>query len=166
MLKLEAEKIIAKKESHGYREYRIPGIIRHQENIFLAYEARAEETGDWGDIDVVVLRLSSDGELQQVLKIGQSHLPKDGAIRTYNNPTLIPDGDRIHLIYHQNYERAFIVTSENRGDSWSAPPGNYPSLPGIPLFLECLRHRARPWPANAKRAADRPHLAGQWANAG
>ena len=121
MLKLEAEKIIAKKESHGYREYRIPGIVWHQGKIFLAYEARAEETGDWGDIDVVVLRLSPDGELQQVLKIGQSHLPKDGAMRTYNNPTLIPDGDRVHLIYHQNYERAFMVTSQNQGNTWSAP---------------------------------------------
>jgi len=121
MLTLEAEKIIAKKESNGYREYRIPGLLCLQDAIFLAYEARAEETGDWGDIDVAVLRLSPDGELQQVLKIGKSHLPKDGTMRTWNNPTLIPDGNRIHLIYHQNYERAFIVSSENQGDSWSVP---------------------------------------------
>ena len=116
-----AEKIIVQKMTGGYREYRIPGILLHQEKIFLAYEARAEETGDWGDIDVVVQRLSADGNMQQVLKIGQSHLPKDGSMRTFNNPTLIPDEHRIHLIYHLNYERAFIVTSENAGDSWSSP---------------------------------------------
>ena len=33
MLTLEAEKIIAKKESNGYREYRIPGLLCLQDAL-------------------------------------------------------------------------------------------------------------------------------------
>lgn len=116
-----SEKVIVRKMSGGYREYRIPGILCMQNAAFLAYEARAEAAGDWGDIDVVVSRMEKDGSIKEMLKIGKSHLPKDGTMRTYNNPTLIPDGERIHMIFHINYERAFIVTSEDRGETWTKP---------------------------------------------
>lgn len=56
-LKKTSEKVIARKTSGGYRKYRIPGILCTQDTVFLAYEARAEESGDWGDIDVIVLRI-------------------------------------------------------------------------------------------------------------
>lgn len=78
-----SETIIAKKMSGGYREYRIPAVLCAQNTVFFAYEMRAEQSGDWGDIDVAVLRMETDGSLQEVLKIGQSHLPKDGTMRTY-----------------------------------------------------------------------------------
>lgn len=112
------ERVILKKNSGGYREYRIPGILPAGDAMLFACEARAENRGDWGDIDVLVLRAGSDGEPAQVLKIGESALPADGAMRTYNNPVLIPDGDRVHLIYHKNYERAFIATSGDGGLTW------------------------------------------------
>jgi len=120
-LRKVSEKVIVKKMSGGYREYRIPGVLCAQNAVFLAYEARAEEAGDWGDIDVVVLRMEKDGSVKELLKIGMSRLPKDGTMRTYNNPTLIPDGERIHMIFHINYERAFIVTSADRGETWTEP---------------------------------------------
>ena len=60
---------IARKMTGGYREYRIPGILCLQDTIFLAYEARAEESGDWGDIDVVVQRLSPAGKMQEILNL-------------------------------------------------------------------------------------------------
>lgn len=120
-LKKTSEKVIARKTSGGYRKYRIPGILCTQDTVFLAYEARAEESGDWGDIDVIVLRIEQDGTVTELLKIGKSHLPKDGTMRTYNNPTLIPDGKRIHMIFHTNYEHAFITTSDDCGDTWTDP---------------------------------------------
>ena len=112
-----SEQIIFQDHTGGYREYRIPGILKVQDGLLLTCEARAEESGDWGDIDVMVLRLEGEKEPMEVLKVGESALPKDGTMRTYNNPVLVPDGEKVHLIYHRNYERAFIVTSPDGGRS-------------------------------------------------
>lgn len=117
------EKVIVKQHSGGYREYRIPGILPVKDALLLTFEARngegEENLGDWGDIDIIVLRMEADGETVEVLRIGESALPKDGKLRTYNNPVLIPDGDRTHLIYHKNYDQVYIVTSEDGGKTWS-----------------------------------------------
>ena len=106
----------------GAREYRIPGMLRLPDGaMLLCYEARYEDKNDWGDIDAVVDRLEADGSLATVFRVGRSHLPPDGSMRTYNNPTLISDGETVHLIYHLNYERAFIVTSRDGGHSFGEP---------------------------------------------
>lgn len=162
-LKTFSEQVIARKMSAGYREYRIPGILCAQNAIFLTYEARAEATGDWGDIDVVVLRLLPDGSVKQLLKIGESAQPKDGSMRTFNNPTLIPDGSRLHMIYHKNYERAFLVSSDDLGDTWSKPreiTGAYRDFPfdwnvcatgpGHGIQMQSGRLIAPIWLANGK----------------
>ena len=115
------EQVLLRAHSGGYREYRIPGILRVRDALLFACEARAEDRGDWGDIDVLVLR-ARDGEApRQVLKIGEAMQPSIGTMRTYNNPTLIPDGENVHLIYHRNYERAYLVTSRDGGCTFSAP---------------------------------------------
>lgn len=113
------ERIIIKCNTNGYREYRIPGILPVEDGILLAFEGRADDLGDWGDVDVIVMKLESDGILHETLKIGESHLPADGTMRTYSNPVLIPDGKRVHLIYHRNYEQAFVITSEDWGRTWA-----------------------------------------------
>lgn len=115
------EKVIARHHSGGYREYRIPGILSVGNALLLAFEARRGEKnlGDWGDIDVIVLRLEEGKEAEEVLRIGESTLPEDGTMRTYNNPVLIPDSDKTHLIYHKNYDRVYIVTSGDGGKTWS-----------------------------------------------
>lgn len=119
------EKVIVKEHSGGYREYRIPGIIALKNALLLTFEARSgegeENLGDWGDIDVIVLRLEEGMEPVEVFRYGESTLPKTGELRTYNNPTLIPDGDKTHLIFHKNYDNVYIVTSEDEGRSWSEP---------------------------------------------
>lgn len=115
----EKEISIFQHGSGGYREYRIPGILPMADGAFLlACEARAEDTGDWGDIDVVVWRMEENAQRRETLRIGQSHLPHDGTMRTYNNPVLIPDGESVHLIYHQNYAQAFICSSGDGGRTW------------------------------------------------
>lgn len=113
------EQIILKGNTNGYEEYRIPGILALSDSLLLTCEARVGGMGDWGDIDILVIRVEKDGSYHEVLKIGESNQIPDGKMRTYNNPVLIPDGERVHLIYHKNYEQAFIVTSEDAGRSWS-----------------------------------------------
>lgn len=112
------EQVLFSDHSGGYREYRIPGIVCMEGAALFACEARAEDAGDWGDIDIIVLRVDGEQSPREVLRVGQSHLPKDGTMRTYNNPTLIPDGACVHLIYHLNYERVFIRTSPDGGCTW------------------------------------------------
>lgn len=114
--------VIAKNGVGGYREYRIPGVLPVGEGAtLLAFEARAENRGDWGDIDIHVLRREASGTIAPVLVIGESQKPPDGRMRTYNNPVLVPDEGAVHLIYHKNYECAFIVSSMDGGKTWSAP---------------------------------------------
>lgn len=113
------EKIIFQGNTNGYDSYRIPGMILVQDALLLTCEARVGGMGDWGDIDILVVRLEKDGSLTEVFKVGESEKPQDGTMRTYNNPVLVPDMDRVHLIYHKNYEQAFIVTSEDEGRTWS-----------------------------------------------
>ena len=92
-LRTETEQVIFQSGAGGYREYRIPGILPLADGaLLLACESRAENKGDWGDIDIAIWRREKDGALARVLCIGQSHLPPDGSMRTYNNPVLVPDG--------------------------------------------------------------------------
>ena len=56
MLRCETEQIIVRKGENGYQEYRIPGILPIDGAVLLCYEARRTR-GDWGDIDVHVMRL-------------------------------------------------------------------------------------------------------------
>lgn len=113
------EEVLFKKGTGGYLYYRIPGILPVRDALLLVLEARNSTLGDWGDIDILILRREADGELRQVHKIGESSMPSDGTMRTYNNPVLIPDEDRVHLIYHKNYEQAFLITSFDDGRTWN-----------------------------------------------
>lgn len=120
MLKTERTWRIAQKEGNGYCCYRIPGILPTADGaLLLCCEERALGTGDWGDIDVAVFRMEEDGKCRKTLEIGQSRLSPDGSLRTYHNPVLVPDTNgRMHLIYHLNYARAFIISSADHGQTW------------------------------------------------
>jgi len=120
-LSTRTEQVICRGNTGGYRLCRIPGIVCHHGSVFLTWEARADSGNDWGTIDVKVARRMPDGTVEEVLTIGASHLPKDGKLYTYNNPTLISDDKRLHLIYHLNYERVFIVTTRDLGQTWTEP---------------------------------------------
>ena len=137
----QEEKVIAKAYSGDYREYRIPGIISINNTLLFAFEGRNGEgernLGDWGDIDVLVLRMEQGKEPVEVLRIGESHIPYDGTMRTYNNPTLIPDEHRVHLIYHKNYYNVYIITSEDEGLTWSEPREITDVYKNFPLAWTC-----------------------------
>lgn len=112
----ETESTIWANGTEGYVECRIPGILAVEGALLLLCEGRSKHS-DWGKIDILVYRLEHGMKLQQVLKLGGTD-SGDNSI-TYNNPVLIPDGKRTHLIYHINYERVFIMTSEDGGKHWS-----------------------------------------------
>ena len=120
-LKLISQRKIAGAFENGYREARIPALAALEDgSVLMAYEARAGKNGDWGDIDIIVKRLAPDGSLAEVLRLGESHLPADGGMRTWGNPTFIDAGSgRVLLLFNRNYERAYCVASADGGCSWS-----------------------------------------------
>jgi len=64
------EKVLFRKGTGGYLYYRIPGILPVRDALLLVLEARNSRLGDWGDIDILILRRERDGELSQVHRIG------------------------------------------------------------------------------------------------
>ena len=94
----------------GYGEYRIPGVVHAPGGLVMCCEARSRSHDDWGKIDVLILR--EDG-VRCVIAGGETD--------TVNNPTLIVDGEHVHLIYHVNYARAFHRVSRDGGRTWSEP---------------------------------------------
>ena len=92
-----------------YDNYRIPVLIATEAGALLAaYECR-KWASDWAEIDIKVTFSSDGGEsFSEVLRIG-------GEGETVNNPVLIADGGRVHLLYCVNYRRVFYRRSEDGG---------------------------------------------------
>lgn len=133
MLNTQAEQIILRHGEGGYREYRIPGMVALPDgSLLLSCEARKEDSGDWGDIDILVMRIKEGGRPEQVLRIGRSSEAADGTMRTYHNPVLILDGGQVHLIYHLNYERAFHMVGVQGGRKWLPPEEITDAYRGFP----------------------------------
>ena len=99
-------------------EYRIPGIVVTEKGTLLCcYEGRMSTRDDWAHIRTWVCRSADDGETWSRRRFT---LGDDSAV-TINNPLLIADGPRVHLIYHENTCRAFHCVSGDDGITWSAP---------------------------------------------
>ena len=103
-------------ELSEYPVYRIPGIVSLKNGVLaLCYECRQDS--DWSVIDVG-FRISADGGKTW----SERSIPVSGKGRNaVNNPTLIADGNILHLLYCENYKRMFHIFSDNQGDSWSEP---------------------------------------------
>jgi sialidase-1 len=103
----------------GYKEYRIPGIIVTEKGTILCcYEARMSDSSDWAKIDIKLARSTDQGKTfsKKIIVKG----PPDRTI-TYNNPVLIAHEDSVHLIWHQDYSRAFHQVSFDDGETFSEP---------------------------------------------
>lgn len=98
-----------------YPVYRIPGIVALQNGtMVVCYECR--QNSDWSVIDIG-LRISTDGGKSW----SQRRIPVSGKGRNaVNNPTLLADGDTLHLLYCENYKRMFHIQSEDGGNTWSS----------------------------------------------
>lgn len=105
----------------GYAEYRIPGIVEHKGEAVMCVEARSNTGTDWGRIDVMIL----GGEGRRHLFVPQGASAAQGVTPvicpgdTLNNPTLISDGDTLHLIFHVNYFHVLYTRSADGGRTWA-----------------------------------------------
>jgi len=115
-MKLLHTSIIERAGENGYEFYRIPGIVATEKGTLLTcYEAR--HGGDWAVIDLYVRRSADFGatwEERRLLFSGRH-------VNTTNNPVMIADEDRIHLLCLENYKRLFHLVSADDGRTWSEP---------------------------------------------
>ncbi len=123
-------------QSHGFKSYRIPGIIVTPKGTMLAYGEARRNGGDWDDTRII-LRRSTDGgktwEPQQILGELGEKLSKNPATRqlknlhpegiTYNNPVAISDTQTgaVHFLYCLEYMRCFYMRSDDDGLTFSQP---------------------------------------------
>ena len=105
----------------GYTEYRIPGIVEHRGEAVMCVEARSNTGTDWGRIDVMIL----GEEGRRHLFVPKGATAAEGVTPvickgdTLNNPTLISDGDTLHLIFHVNYSSVLYTRSRDGGRTWA-----------------------------------------------
>ncbi|MCB1122381.1 MAG: glycoside hydrolase [Verrucomicrobiae bacterium] len=125
-------------QTYGYHHYRIPGIVITEKGTLIAWSEARKEQGDWADIDIAVRRSFDSGKTwtdQTILVDGDSLGITDadeitakgssihGATQgtTAHNMVMIPDGNRIHMIFCVEYSRAFYAFSEDEGATISEP---------------------------------------------
>lgn len=105
-------------------EYRIPAVsVSEKGTVFTAYESRREAGNDWTECRITV-RVSRDGGRSfHGAVYPQEQIPgyTETGKATFSNPVLIADGARMHLIFHQDYERAWYCVSEDEGESFQTP---------------------------------------------
>lgn len=121
----------------GYALYRIPGIVVTKNGTVLAYcEARKNEGGDWGPIDVMMRRSTDGGKTwlprQKIVHVegdlpinplaAAQNLDKPGD-NTVNNPVAIVDHETgaVHFLYCLEYMRCFYIRSDDDGATWTKP---------------------------------------------
>lgn len=107
-----------------FTEYRIPSVtITQKGTVLIAYESRQEAGNDWSGV-WITLRRSVDGGKTFGSPVYPHEMPdrKNGkSIITWSNPVLIADGDRVHLLFCQDYERAWYCCSRDEGISFGDP---------------------------------------------
>ncbi|UUO04608.1 exo-alpha-sialidase [Blastopirellula sp. J2-11] len=121
----------------GYELYRIPGIVVSRSGAILAYcEARKSESGDWGQIDIVMRRSVDQAKTwsppQKIVDV-TGQLAVNPAAKSQNldqldentvhNPVAIVDQQTgaIHFLYCIEYMRCFYMRSDDDGVTWTKP---------------------------------------------
>jgi len=100
-----------------YSEYRIPGICILQDGtIVLTCECRSDRS-DWAKTDISIMISHDEGATWEERIISSSDNIEEKT--TWNNPTLIADGNRIHLLYCKDYGQVFHTFSDDFGKTWA-----------------------------------------------
>lgn len=107
---------------NGEFQYRIPGIVYTDKGILIVYCEKRKTLDDWSEISIVE-KISEDGGNSWSDEI----ILVDGIAegKTVNNPVMIADGNRLHLIYEVEYglkEKnggVFYQQSTDEGKTWS-----------------------------------------------
>ncbi len=112
-------KVLYKTGDHGFYTFRIPALVATRAGSLLAFcEARRGLGGDW-DPSQILLRRSTDGGETW----GEPILMSTGGEGPASNSVPIVDQNtgRVHFISHVSYERAYYISSDDDGLTWSAP---------------------------------------------
>lgn len=124
---------IYKKGEAGYACFRIPAIVTTTKGTVLAFaEARKNNCGDAGDIDLVVKRSSDNGRTWSPLEVVWND-----SSNTCGNPSPVVDTRTGHIVLlstwnlgtdhekeiiggtSKNGRRVFVIISSDDGNSWS-----------------------------------------------
>jgi len=106
----------------GYYNYRIPGLALTPRGSLLAYcEARQFDGGDHDTIDILMRRSTDGGATWTAPVCVADHA--DFPEPTMNNFIVIPDATTgvVHALFCNLYHRAYHMTSQNDGLTWSHP---------------------------------------------
>jgi sialidase-1 len=100
----------------GYVTTRIPALVA-RESTLLAFGVGRHDWHDWSHTDILLRRSVDGGATWQPLQI---LVQGKGAV--VDNPTpLVTREGRVHLLYQQNYEAVFHLTSDDGGQTWTTP---------------------------------------------
>ncbi|GHB67353.1 sialidase family protein [Persicitalea jodogahamensis] len=128
------ETVVFENGQNGYQCYRIPAIVKAPNGDLLAFaEARRNDCGDFGDVDLV-LKISPDngrtwGELQLVVDYGSNQAGNPAPVFDLTDPAF-PNG-RLFLFYNTGtasesdnrkgkaVREVWYRTSVDNGLSWS-----------------------------------------------
>jgi len=116
---LLTQQILFKKGDQGYHTYRIPALVVSKKGTILAFaEARKNNGGDAGDIDLVVRRSEDGGRSWDKMKMIQSV-----GNATAGNPCPVVErrSGTILLPYSVDNKSVFIKKSTDDGRTWSKP---------------------------------------------
>lgn len=104
---------------HGYASTRDPALCLTAKGTLLAFcEARFDGPGDWASIDLLARRSTDGGRTWSAPRVV---IPREKGKPIGNIVPIVERDGRLHLIYHLNYERAFVLHSTDDGLTWSQP---------------------------------------------
>lgn len=115
------------KSNEEYFAYRIPVLASTSNGTLLAFtEARMGNSSDYAKMFVLMRRKEKDGEWSEPVKV-----VGDGE-RTYHNPCIIDDGEKLHFFYGIEYLRIYHAVSYDDGKTFVEHEditGVFPDIP-------------------------------------
>ena len=101
--------------NYKYEDIRIPGIVATDAGELVCYYEMRRSFGDWAMIDLG-MKVSRDfgqsWSQRMIIRSGKGEY-------TLNNPVMIAEGKRLHLLYCSDYSRVFYRYSDDLGSAWS-----------------------------------------------
>ncbi|WP_373515877.1 exo-alpha-sialidase [Persicitalea sp.] len=130
------ETVVFENDQNGYQCYRIPAIVKAPNGDLLAFaEARRDDCGDFGDVDLVLKRSRDNGrtwgEMQLVVDFGSNQAGNPAPVFDLTDPAF--SKGRLFLFYNTGtasesdnrkgkaVREVWYKTSTDHGKSWSEP---------------------------------------------